>query len=182
MEVLIKVFGLVFGSNVHIIFIFVVHHWVHHIISEMADKLTDEPVVGMDLGTTNSCTGIWQNGEVMILPNKWQENTTPSCVAFTENGIVVGKSALAQKTRNPANTIFETKRTIGQNYKDIEKVIKHMPFAMTEETHPKYSVQVEGKPKLLSPAEISAIVLRQMKEDAENYLKKEVIIILYTSL
>lgn len=176
---------MVFGSNVHIIFsiifIFIVHHWVHHIVSEMADKLTDKPVVGIDLGTTNSCVGIWQKGEVMILPNKWKENTTPSCVAFTQNGIVVGKSALAQKTRNPANTIFEAKRTIGQNYKDIVKVIKHMPFAMTEEIHPKYSVQVEGIPKFLSPAEISAIVLRQLKEDAENHLKKEVIIIIYTS-
>lgn len=90
------------------------------------------PVFGIDLGTTNSCIAVWKDCGVEILPNKFGENTTPSCVAFTQEGILVGSAALAQQSTNPANTILEVKRIIGQKFNTIAKDMKYLHITKTE--------------------------------------------------
>lgn len=77
--------------------------------------MAEKPVIGIDLGTTNSCVAVWENGEIKIVPNKSGEKTTPSCVGFVKNVVFVGASAITQQEMNPTNTIFEAKRVIGQN-------------------------------------------------------------------
>lgn len=139
----------------------------------MAEKL----VFGIDLGTTNSCIAAWENEEVIIVPNKLGNNTTPSSVAFTQVGIAVGSVALAQQIGNPMNTIFEAKRIIGQNFDTIENDLKYLPFNVSkdERGRAKYNVKLEGESKLFSAEEISAIILCQLKENAQSRLEQEVI-------
>lgn len=139
--------------------------------------MADTPVMGIDLGTTNSCVAIWRNKEVLIVRNKNNDTTTPSCIAFTENGLVVGKSAVVQQTINPKNTIFEIKRVIGRNDKEIKKEADFFPFSMVkdENNKPQCEVNVEGESIRLYPEEISAIVLKNLKESAESLVNQKVI-------
>lgn len=132
--------------------------------------MAETPVLGIDLVTTNSCCALWLNGEVIIIPHKSNQNTMPSCVAFTEDGILVGQSAVDQQCNNPENTIFEAKRIIGLDHETVERNMKYLPFRMSKDDADryKYHVQFEAQANQFFPEEISAIVLKQLKEDAES--------------
>jgi L1 cell adhesion molecule like protein len=130
--------------------------------------------IGIDLGTTYSCVGVWQNERVEIIANDQGNRTTPSYVAFTDAERLVGDAAKNQVSMNPENTIFDAKRLIGRKIDDanIQADMQHWPFKVTAKDGGKPHVQVEfkGEQKTFSPEEISAIILTKMKEIAESYL------------
>merc|ERR1719329_125195 len=148
--------------------------------SALADKKDDKvdgPVVGIDLGTTYSCVGIYKQGRVEIIPNDQGNRITPSYVAFTEDERLIGEAAKNQATINPAQTLFDVKRLIGRRFKDstVQKDIKLLPFKIVDKaSKPVISVKVKGETKEMGPEEVSSMVLTKMKETAENYLGKEV--------
>lgn len=131
-------------------------------------------VIGIDLGTTNSCVAVMEGKNPKVIPNAEGENTTPSIVAFTEDGqILVGQPAKRQAVTNPRNTLFGIKRLIGRNFKDpmVAKDQEIVPYTIVE-SHGDAWVEVSGKK--YSPSEISAKILLKMKETAENYLGEKV--------
>jgi len=137
----------------------------------------DGPAVGIDLGTTYSCVGIWQNDRIEIIANDQGNRTTPSYVAFTETERLVGDAAKNQVAMNPTNTVFDAKRMIGRKYEDpeIQADIKHWPFKVVNRGgKPFVQVEYKGEQKVFSPEEISAMVLGKMKEISEAYLGKPV--------
>ncbi|CEL99324.1 unnamed protein product [Vitrella brassicaformis CCMP3155] len=141
------------------------------------EKKIEGPVVGIDLGTTYSCVGIYKNGRVEIIPNDQGNRITPSYVAFTEDERLIGEAAKNQATVNPSQTLFDVKRLIGRKYKDteVQRDKKLLPFILAEkEGKPFIEVQVKGETKSFAPEEISAMVLVKMKEVAEAYLGKDV--------
>merc|ERR1740115_536807 len=141
------------------------------------EKKIDGPVIGIDLGTTYSCVGIYKNGRVEIIPNDQGNRITPSYVAFTEDDRLIGEAAKNQATINPAQTLFDVKRLIGRRFKDstVQKDIKLLPFKIVDvQSKPQIEVKVNGESKTMPPEEISSMVLVKMKETAENYLGKEV--------
>jgi heat shock protein 5 len=141
------------------------------------EKKVDGPVIGIDLGTTYSCVGIFKNGRVEIIPNDQGNRITPSYVAFIDDERLIGEAAKNQATINPSQTLFDVKRLIGRKYKDttVQKDKKLLPFEIVEkDTKPMISVKVKGSFKVLAPEEVSSMVLTKMKETAENYLGKEV--------
>lgn len=136
-------------------------------------------VFGIDLGTTNSCIAMWDNGESKVVTNDAGDNTTPSCVAFTENGVLVGKSAVAQQCTNPTNTIYEAKRVIGQKMEFVDKQLKYLPFDLTyndAQNRPRYTVKLENESKTFDAMDISAIVLQNIKETTERMVQQRVIL------
>ena len=135
------------------------------------------PVIGIDLGTTYSCVGIFKNGRVEIIPNDQGNRITPSYVAFAEEERLIGEAAKHQATINPTQTLFDIKRLIGRRFQDstVQKDMKLLPYKIVERnSKPVISVQVKAQEKLMSPEEVSSMVLSKMKETAENYLGKEV--------
>ncbi|KAK6959756.1 heat shock protein 70 A1 [Biomphalaria glabrata] len=131
------------------------------------------PAVGIDLGTTYSCVGVFQHGKVEIIANDQGNRTTPSYVAFTDAERLVGDAAKNQAAMNPSNTIFDAKRLIGRKYSDktVQADIKHWPFTVVEvDGRPKIKAEYKGEQKLFAPEEISSMVLTKMKETAEAYL------------
>merc|ERR1719169_184901 len=141
------------------------------------EKKIDGPVIGIDLGTTYSCVGIYKNGRVEIIPNDQGNRITPSYVAFTDEERLIGEAAKNQATLNPEQTLFDVKRLIGRRFKDstVQKDMKLLPFKIVEKSsNPVISVKVKGEEKTLNPEEVSSMVLTKMKETAENYLGKEV--------
>lgn len=136
----------------------------------------ESPVYGIDLGTTNSAIAVWKDGVPEIIPNDFGQNTTPSCVSFTQHGIAVGRLALNLQHVNPTNTIYDAKRVIGKKYENVGKEKFLWPFTVAEDTDGKatYSVLFEGQIKNFYPEEISAMVLRHLKEYAEKYTQKPV--------
>uniref|UniRef100_A0A3Q3EY13 Heat shock protein 5 n=1 Tax=Labrus bergylta TaxID=56723 RepID=A0A3Q3EY13_9LABR len=136
-------------------------------------------VVGIDLGTTYSCVGVFKNGRVEIIANDQGSRITPSYVAFTSEGErLIGDAAKNQLTSNPENTVFDAKRLIGRTWGDstVQQDIKYLPFKVTEKKS-KPHIQVDiggGTMKTFAPEEISAMVLTKMKETAEAYLGKKV--------
>lgn len=129
--------------------------------------------VGIDLGTTYSCVGVWQHGNVDIIANDQGNRTTPSYVAFTDTERLIGDAAKNQVALNPNNTIFDAKRLIGRKFDDpkIQQDLKHWPFKVVNEGgKPKIQVEYKGKNKRFAPEEISSMVLIKMKEIAEAYL------------
>jgi len=141
------------------------------------EKKIDGPVVGIDLGTTYSCVGIYKQGRVEIIPNDQGNRITPSYVAFDAENKLVGEAAKQQATTNPEQTVYDAKRLIGRRFKDsdVQKDMKHWPFKITDQSgKPMVNVKVKGEWKILAPEEISAMVLIKMKETAENYLGKTV--------
>ena len=134
--------------------------------------------IGIDLGTTYSCVGVWQNERVEIIANDQGNRTTPSYVAFTDAERLIGDAAKNQVSMNPENTIFDAKRLIGRKIDDasIQSDMAHWPFKVIAKDGGKPHVQVEfkGEQKTFSPEEISAMILTKMKEIAESYLGTEV--------
>lgn len=132
-------------------------------------------VIGIDLGTTNSCVAVMENGGPVVIPNQEGGRTTPSVVAFTDSGErLVGHAAKRQAVVNPSNTLYAIKRLIGRRYDtpEAKRTTELVPFKIVEA--PNSDAWVEIKGKTLSPPEISAIVLQRMKEIAEDYLGETV--------
>jgi len=135
-------------------------------------------VIGIDLGTTYSCVGVFKNGRVEIIANDQGNRITPSYVAFTAEGErLIGDAAKNQLTTNPENTIFDAKRLIGREFKDssVQHDLKYFPFKVIEkQTKPHVQVETSQGQKTFAAEEISAMVLTKMKETAEAYLGKKV--------
>jgi len=134
--------------------------------------------IGIDLGTTYSCVGVFRNNRVDILANDMGNRTTPSYVAFTDEERLVGDAAKNQCSMNPLNTIFDSKRMIGRNFSDpfIQKDMKYWPFKVVRGNgdKPKVQVQFKGETKEFFAEEISAMILGKMKEVAENMLTEKI--------
>ena len=132
-------------------------------------------IIGIDLGTTNSCVAILEGGQSKVIENSEGGRTTPSIVAFTDDDeVIVGQSAKRQAVTNPANTLFAVKRLIGRRYQDdvVQKDIKMVPYKITRADNGDAWVEIKGKK--LAPPEISARVLMKMKKTAEDYLGEEI--------
>jgi L1 cell adhesion molecule like protein len=135
------------------------------------------PAIGIDLGTTYSCVGVFQHGKVEIIANDQGNRTTPSYVAFTDSERLIGDAAKNQVAMNPENTVFDAKRLIGRRYEDssVQSDMKHWPFhIMNDGGKPKIVVEYKNEKKMFYPEEISSMVLVKMKEIAEAYLGKAV--------
>merc|ERR1712017_35855 len=135
------------------------------------------PALGIDLGTTYSCVGIWQNDRVEIIANDQGNRTTPSYVAFTDTERLIGDAAKNQCAMNPTNTIFDAKRLIGRKFNDpvVQSDMKHWPFKVVNDSNtPKIQVQYKGEEKTFSAEEISSMVLIKMKETAEAFVGKDI--------
>jgi molecular chaperone DnaK len=132
-------------------------------------------IIGIDLGTTNSCVAVLENGTARVIENSEGARTTPSIIAFTGNNeILVGQSAKRQAVTNPDNTLFAIKRLIGRRYKDdaVQKDIKMVPYRIVEADNGDAWVECHGKK--MAPPEISSRVLMKLKKDAEAFLGEEV--------
>ena len=134
--------------------------------------------VGIDLGTTYSCVGVWQNDRVEIIANDQGNRTTPSYVAFTDSERLIGEAAKNQVAMNASNTVFDAKRLIGRKFTDqvVQKDAKLWPFKVTSGAadKPVISVNFKGEEKTFAAEEISSMVLSKMKDIAESYLGKDV--------
>ncbi|MBW1701266.1 MAG: molecular chaperone DnaK [Deltaproteobacteria bacterium] len=132
-------------------------------------------IIGIDLGTTNSCVAIMEAGDPVVIANAEGSRTTPSMVAFTEGGErLVGQTAKRQAVTNPENTVFAVKRLIGRKYNsaEVQNDIKVLPYKINKASNADASVLIRGKD--YSPAEVSAMVLQKMKETAEEYLGEKI--------
>src|SRR5438046_1774843 len=130
-------------------------------------------VIGIDLGTTNSCVAVMEGNEPVVIPNSEGRRTTPSIVAFLDKGErKVGDSAKRQAITNPKKTIFSIKRFMGETYDKVTKEIKRVPYEVVKGDNNTPRVKIDER--LYTPQEISAIVLQKMKKTAEDYLGNEV--------
>ena len=134
--------------------------------------------IGIDLGTTYSCVGVWQNERVEIIANDQGNRTTPSYIAFTDSERLIGDAAKNQAAMNPLNTIFDAKRLIGRKWNDecVQSDMKQWPFSVVEKENGKPFVEVQYKEeqKSFRPEELSAMILTKMKETAEAFLNTKV--------
>lgn len=134
-------------------------------------------ILGIDLGTTNSCMAVMEGGEPVVIPNSEGARTTPSIVAFAKNGDrLVGQAAKRQAVTNPKNTIFSAKRLIGRKFSEVQEEIKSFPFTVVEGKNGDAAIQavVNGKTETFAPEQISAMVLAKMKADAEAFLGEKI--------
>ena len=147
------------------------------VLADNKKKDIDGPVIGIDLGTTYSCVGIFKNGRVEIIPNELGNRITPSQVAFTDDEKLVGESAKNQQAQNPTRTVYVVKRLIGRNFndKEVQRDMKYLSYKVVDKAGKPYvSVETPAGKKTMSPEEISAMVLVKMKEVAEAYIGREV--------
>jgi len=152
------------------------------LISEVAiaeDDKSEEvgTVIGIDLGTTYSCVGVYKNGRVEIIPNDQGNRITPSYVAFDGDERFIGDAAKNQAAINPTNTVFDVKRLIGRKFTDdtVQKDIKLLPYDIkSKDGKPYVEVEVKDSRKMYAPEEISAMILGKMKEIAESFLGKKI--------
>jgi heat shock protein 1/8 len=138
---------------------------------------TKAPAIGIDLGTTYSCVGVFQHGKVEIIANDQGNRTTPSYVAFTDSERLIGDAAKNQVAMNPCNTVFDAKRLIGRKFDEhnVQSDMKHWPFkVINDNSKPKIQVDYKGDTKTFFPEEVSSMILTKMKEVAEAYLGKNV--------
>ncbi|KAK4557222.1 hypothetical protein RGQ29_007119 [Quercus rubra] len=144
----------------------------------MANNQGEGPAIGIDLGTTYSCVGVWQHNRVEIIVNDQGNRTTPSYVAFTNEQRLVGDAAMNQVAKNPTNSVFDAKRLIGRSFNDplVQSDIKLWPFKVIKSTgdKPMIVVKYKGKEKHFAAEEISSMVLQKMRDIAEAYLGKPV--------
>ncbi|KAJ3113780.1 ATPase with role in protein import into the ER [Phlyctochytrium bullatum] len=155
---------------------------VHAADEKKSDSKADKdgikgPVIGIDLGTTYSCVGVYKNGRVEIIANDQGHRITPSYVGFTDEERLVGDAAKNQAAMNPTNTVFDAKRLMGRRFDeaDVQNDIRHFPFkVINKDGKPLIRVNVKGEDKTFYPEEISAMVLQKMKEIAESYLGQKV--------
>ena len=134
-------------------------------------------VLGIDLGTTNSCMAVIEGGEPAVLENSEGKRTTPSVVAFTKSGDrLVGEAAKRQAVTNSRNTIYSIKRFMGRKFDEVQEEIKRVPYKVVRAANGDAAVEVEvdGKPKRFSPPEISAMILGKLKADAETRLGEKI--------
>ena len=132
-------------------------------------------IIGIDLGTTNSCVAVLDGGDARVIENSEGDRTTPSIIAYTEDGeTLVGQNAKRQAVTNPSNTVFAVKRLIGRKYKDdvVQKDIKMVPYAITQAANGDAWIKVKNEQ--LAPPQISAEILKKMKKTAEDYLGETV--------
>ena len=130
-------------------------------------------VIGIDLGTTNSCMAVMEGGEPMVLENSEGKRTTPSVVAFSKTGErLVGDAAKRQAVTNPRNTVYSVKRFMGRKFDEVQEELKRVPYKVVRAANGDAAVEVEidGKPKQFTPPEISAMILAKLKSDAETRL------------
>jgi heat shock protein 1/8 len=135
------------------------------------------PAIGIDLGTTYSCVGVYQHGKVEIMANDQGNRTTPSYVAFTDSERLIGDAAKNQVAMNPENTVFDAKRLIGRHFDDatVQADMKYWPFKVVSDGgKPKIEVTYKGERKTFAPEEVSSMVLLKMKETAEAFLGMKV--------
>ncbi len=134
-------------------------------------------IIGIDLGTTNSCVAVMEGGEPVVIPNSEGARTTPSIVAFAKNGErLVGQAAKRQAVTNPTNTIFSAKRLIGRKFSEVEEEARSLPYTVVEGKNGDAQIQCEvnGKTETFAPEQIAAMVLGKLKADAEAYLGEKV--------
>jgi molecular chaperone DnaK len=134
-------------------------------------------IIGIDLGTTNSCMSVMEGNEAVVIPNSEGARTTPSVVAFAKNGErLVGQSAKRQAVTNPNNTIFSAKRLVGRKFSEVQEEAKGLPYNIVEGKNGDAYIEceVEGKKEQFAPEQISAMILQKLKADAEAYLGENV--------
>merc|ERR1712216_399319 len=134
-------------------------------------------VIGIDLGTTYSCVGVYVNGKLEIIANDQGNRITPSYVAFTDTERLIGDAAKNQATNNPTRTVFDAKRLIGRKYsdKEVQRDVKMFPFKVVEkDSKPCIEVELKEGKKVFQAEEISAMILVKMKETAEAYLGRDI--------
>jgi heat shock protein 1/8 len=133
--------------------------------------------IGIDLGTTFSCVGVFQNGKVEIVANDQGDRTTPSFISFTDTERLVGTGAKNMAASNSKNTCFDVKRIIGREWDDpiVQQEIKHYPYTVKNKNgRPCVEVEFKGETKEFTPEQLSAMILEKMKKTAEDYLGYEV--------
>src|ERR1022692_2763391 len=134
-------------------------------------------VLGIDLGTTNSCMSVMEGGEPVVLENSEGRRVTPSVVAFTKNGErLVGDAAKRQAVTNSRNTVYSIKRFMGRKFDEVQEEIKRVPYKVVRASNGDAAVEVDenGKAKLYSPPESSAMILGKLKADAETRLGEKI--------
>src|SRR5574344_450679 len=130
-------------------------------------------IIGIDLGTTNSCVSVMEGNEPVVIPNSEGRRTTPSIVGFMSNGErKVGDPAKRQAITNPHNTVSSIKRFMGESWEQVQNEIKQVPYKVVKSDNNAPRVDIDGR--LYTPQEISAIILQKMKKTAEDYLGQEV--------
>ena len=132
-------------------------------------------IIGIDLGTTNSCVSVLDGGDARVIENSEGDRTTPSIIAYTEGGeILVGQNAKRQAVTNPNNTVFAVKRLIGRKFKDdvVQKDIKMVPYKIAAAANGDAWIDVNNEQ--LAPPQISAEILKKMKKTAEEYLGEDI--------
>lgn len=143
----------------------------------MLNKYNMPLAIGIDLGTTTSCVGVWQNGKVEIIANECGNRITPSYVSFTADERLIGDAAKSSVSSNPSNTVFDAKRLIGKSFNDpqVQSDMKHFTYDVIDKGNKPYAqVEFKGETKVFSPEEIGSMVLSKMKEVAESFLGETV--------
>ena len=133
--------------------------------------------IGIDLGTVNSCVGVWQNGKVDIIANECGNRITPSYVSFTADERLIGDAAKSAIASNPNNTVYDAKRLMGKKFSDpkLQSILKHFTYKIVNDIDaPKIEVEFRGETKQYYPEEIGSMILGKMKEIAEAYIGEKV--------